>query len=144
VIYTVGYQRLTLDALRGIVEEKGIDRIIDVRSVPYSRKPEFNRNRLKAVFGRKYLWKGAVLGGKGRIEGSAIRWLAGQEGALLVMCMEEDPCGCHRYYEIGRRLLALGVQCVHLSGGGEHTTEELKEVCDGKRNQTAQYRLDFS
>jgi uncharacterized protein (DUF488 family) len=143
MILTVGYQGLSLEDLRATVEARGIDRIIDVRSVPFSRKPGFNKEDLRAAFGRKYLWKGDVLGGRGAIREEALDWLARQEDALLLMCMEADPCDCHRFYELALRLLDRGVECVHLRRGRELSTTELKEVCDGRR-QAAQHRLDFS
>jgi ATP-dependent DNA helicase RecQ len=128
-IFTVGYQGLSIEDLGAIMERKGIDRIIDVRSKPFSRKSGFSRKALADAFGPRYLWKGDVLGGLGVIQDDAVDWLARQDGVLLLMCMETAPRDCHRYYELGVRLLARGVDCVHLFGSRELTTTELGAGC---------------
>jgi ATP-dependent DNA helicase RecQ len=130
-IFTIGYQGLSIEDLGAILERKSIDRIIDVRSKPFSRKRDFTRKALAAAFGPRYFWKGDVLGGLGVIQDDAVDWLAHQDGALLLMCMEADPRDCHRYYKLGVRLLARGVDCTHLYGAGEFSTAELEEVRSG-------------
>jgi ATP-dependent DNA helicase RecQ len=127
-IFSVGYRGLSVEGLAAIMERKGIDRIIDVRSKPFSRKPGFSRKALADAFDPRYLWKGDVLGGLGVIRDDAVDWLAHQDGVLLLMCKEANPLDCHRYYELGVRLLARGVDCIHLYGAGELSTTELEEV----------------
>ena len=131
-----------LDALRSA----GVQRIVDVRMVPQSRRnPQFNRDRLATTL------RGAdieyfhmpSLGGR-RIprddstnlglkdEGfrgfadfmatrpfeSALRELiaAANEGRTAIMCAESVPWHCHRSL-IADALLARGLQVVHLFGG---------------------------
>jgi uncharacterized protein (DUF488 family) len=126
MIYTFGYSKWTLAQVIGKMEEKGIDLLVDVRSVPFGRFREFNRNNLEKVLGAHYLWKGDVLGGKfGPCTEEGIGWLAREERSLLIMCVEWDPCRCHRLLDIGTRLLTRGVNAIHLlHDGTEHTTEE--------------------
>ena len=143
MIYTIGYQAITLKELLSTMKEKGIDLLVDVRSVPYSRLPEkyeFNRNRLSEALGKRYVWKGDFCGGKhGKAKEKCMLDLIDMERDkdIMLMCMESHPCDCHRFYDIGLRLLLKGIESHHLiSGGGvrtEYTTTELKEVCDARR-----------
>ncbi len=51
-----GYQKTTLKEIEAIMDAKGIDLLVDVRSWPYSRNPmkqEFNKNQLSKRFGRR-------------------------------------------------------------------------------------------
>ena len=130
MVYTVGYQSLNQHDLARLVEIVGADRLIDVRSVPHSRKPGFSRKALSARFGSRYVWKGDVLGGRSRIHEPALEWLREQEGVSLLLCMERHPCDCHRYYEIGLRLQALGVEVLHFFEGRAVNTTKMKEICD--------------
>jgi uncharacterized protein (DUF488 family) len=130
MVYTVGYQSITLDDFAHIVELIRADRIIDVRSVPHSRKRGFSRKALIERFGELYIWKGDVLGGRSDIRSQAIEWLREQEGVTLLLCMELHPCDCHRYYEIGLRLREHGVEALHFLEGRAVTTTKLKEICD--------------
>jgi uncharacterized protein (DUF488 family) len=142
-IYTIGYQGMSIEELGEAMARYDIDRLIDVRSKPYSRNTSFNRNRLIESLGASYLWKGDVLGGFAKIKDDAIEWLAAQEDNVLVMCMERHPCDCHRQTEIGLRLLGLGVDAVHLFEGQALHTERLKEICDERhkeRNRRASAR----
>jgi len=131
-----------LDALRSA----GVQRLVDVRMVPQSRRnPQFNRDRLVATLrdaGIEYTHMPS-LGGR-RIprddstnlglkdEGfrgfadfmatrpfeSALRELiaAANEGRTAIMCAESVPWHCHRSL-ISDALLARGLQVVHLFGG---------------------------
>jgi len=128
MIYSIGYQRLTLELLKRAVEEKGIDFLVDCRTTPYGRRTEFNRKKLEAEFGTSYLFAGNTLGGFAPIDPKAIQWLAGfASGNLLLLCMEEDPRTCHRHYEIARRLHAHGITVTHLFRGEEIQSTELEE-----------------
>lgn len=131
MIYSIGYQKRTLQEIRDIMESKDIDLLVDVRSIPYSRKHEFNRNRLQEALGSRYQWLGDILGGKtGPAKEIGIKnllYLHGQGKTLLLMCMEHHPCDCHRLTDISRRLARKGVPVIHLFDGQERTTDELNE-----------------
>jgi uncharacterized protein (DUF488 family) len=132
MIYTIGYQRITLDDLKKVMDGLKIDKLIDVRSVPYSRwKPEFNKSALAAALGPRYCWKGYMLGGKtGPLKEEGIEYLANlpADRNYLLMCMEADPRDCHRFQDIGLRLLARGIDITHVEGifGLMRKTSDLK------------------
>lgn len=143
MIYTIGYQKRTVAEIVEIMDAKDIGLLVDVRSVPYSRHPskyEFNRNRLQSSLGSRYLWLGDICGGKrGPATDACIDRLvkyAGQTG-LMLMCMENHPCDCHRLYDLSRRLKARGGQAVHLFDGREATTDELSEEACNERKTKA-------
>lgn len=147
MIYTIGYQGITVADLLMVMDNRDIGLLVDVRSRPYSRKPEFNKNRLIEQLGSRYVWKGDILGGlppKGasrpHIEDSAIGWLSSQTDNVLLMCMERHPCDCHRYLEIGVRLKKMGVDSVHICNGRSYTVDELREVCDERRTKRTRHK----
>ncbi len=138
MIYSIGYQNDTIKEIVGIMDEKGITHLIDVRSVPYSRKPGFNKNFLMKELGYRYIWMGDILGGKsGPAKPAGINKLKELEAAgdvMLLMCMENHPCDCHRLTDIARRLAKAGIRITHIFDGQEKTTEELtEEVCDERK-----------
>ena len=129
MIYSIVYQKMTVDTLEETLKAYSITLLIDVRSVPYSRKPEFNRKRLEKRFGLEvYVWKGEVLGGKyGPAQESGIDFLCqlNKQGKQILMCLENDPRDCHRYQDIGIRLLDHGIEVIHLHDGVEETTSQI-------------------
>ena len=118
-IYTIGYQKLTVDRLIQIMTEKNIDRVIDIRSKPYSRFPEWNTNALKKRLGARYIWKGDILGGlSGPVPEQGIEYLATTNETVVLLCMEHDPARCHRFQDIAPRLEQMGVNVIHIVDGG--------------------------
>lgn len=136
-IYSIGYQKLTPETLESILHAYGITLLIDIRSVPYSRKPAFNRKRLEVQFGLDvYIWKGDILGGKfGPAKQEGIDFLVklNAEAKQVLMCLENDPRDCHRYQDIGVRLLKHGIDVIHLHDGIEETTSEILKGNGGTR-----------
>jgi uncharacterized protein (DUF488 family) len=133
MIFTIGYQKLTVERLVQIMDEKKIAVLVDVRSVPYSRKPDFNRKKLEKILGPRYAWLGDILGGKfGPAKPQGIDKLLElvPQFPVLVLCMEDNPCDCHRYWDIGIRLLDKGIDAVHIHGTKELRTSELLTSCD--------------
>jgi len=115
-IYTIGYQAITVAQLLNIISEKGIELLIDVRSIPYSWRPEFNKNRLMEALGEKYLWMGKECGGKTGVTPECYKQLQ-QLGkkSILLMCMEADPAQCHRS-EVSAHLASLtGGKVIHIT-----------------------------
>jgi uncharacterized protein (DUF488 family) len=99
MIYTIGYQRLAPERLLQIAE--GLDAvIIDVRSIPRSRKRGFGRRSLETLLGRRYQWRGDGLGGLGEISPIYIQALRQYQGDAILMCLEEAPGDCHRHWDI--------------------------------------------
>ena len=120
MLYTIGYQNLkNADELIRILKEKGIQRLVDVRSKPIGRNASFRKPHLKMACrkaGIVYHWKGATLGGFGDISASAIFELFAwqQDKRACLMCMEADPDQCHRSYEIAKRLHQKGLNVIHI------------------------------
>ncbi len=129
MIYSIGYIKITPEQLEQTIREHNIDLLIDVRSVPSSRKAGFNRKKLEQRFGLEvYVWKGDILGGKfGPALDIGIDYLLqlDKEGKQILMCVENDPRDCHRYQDIGVRLLEHGIDVVHLYDGKAETTSEI-------------------
>ena len=119
MIYSIGYQKLDQKTLIEILKAHQVEVLVDVRSRPYGRIADFNRNAMQRWLpsaGIDYLWKGDILGGFAPIEEDAIRWLAdfGRERTVCIMCMEANPEKCHRKTEIARRIEAYGVSVEHI------------------------------
>ncbi len=133
-IYTIGYRGMTLERLIEIMDEKNINRLLDVRSKPYSRQVQFNGRELAKHLGERYLWKGDILGGlSGPIpeEGIAFLVTIRQTETVLIMCMEHDPVSCHRLYDIGRRLYAACADAIHLIDENGVLREAMTSMYEG-------------
>jgi uncharacterized protein (DUF488 family) len=141
-IFTIGHSVHTPEDFRALLKRHGIGALCDVRSHPYSRNPQFNRENLardlKAA-GIDYLFLGTELGarsadpscydrGKVRYDKLAQTALfrAGisrltEEAAqrrLALMCAEKDPLECHRTILIAPHILAAGFDVQHILADG--------------------------
>ena len=142
-ITTVGHGTLVLDVLIGNLRRAGVERLVDVRSTPYSRwHPQFNRKSLEAASeaaGIAYEWEPAL---GGRPEDPTLRTpdgdpdyermaqhppfleaierlLAAAEGTrTAIMCSEGAPERCHRTLLVAPALLARGASIRHLLKDG--------------------------
>ena len=123
-IWTIGYEGSTQDALIAALQAAGVERVIDVRAVPLSRKPGFSKNVLATGLkeaGIDYVHlkplgtpaEGREAARKGRHD-VLERIYAGQlelpEAVVAVeqmkemaadmpsalLCFERDPNACHR------------------------------------------------
>ncbi len=123
-IFTIGYQGVTQPELIAALMAAGVERLIDVRAVPLSRRPGFSKKilagglraagidyvHLRALGtppdGRAAARKGdhAALERSyaGQLElpeaiaqGAAMLELAAEKPSAL-LCFERDPGGCHR------------------------------------------------
>lgn len=65
---TIGHSNRALEDFLALLQEAGVERLIDVRSQPASRRfPWFSRGRLEAALseaGIAYAWEGPDLGGR--------------------------------------------------------------------------------
>jgi len=133
MIYTIGYQKLTVERLVRVMDENKIAVLADVRSIPYGRRHEFNRKNLEKILGPRYAWLGDVLGGKfgpAKPQGLDKLTALAAQFPVLVLCMEHNPCDCHRFRDIGVRLLEKGIDAVHIHDNKELRTSELLISCD--------------
>jgi uncharacterized protein (DUF488 family) len=123
-IFTIGYEGATQDEFLSALNSAGVERVIDVRAVPNSRRPGFSKTPLRnalAEAGIDYVHlralgtpaDGRAAARAGRTE-DLKRIYAGQlelpeaiaesaqmlelarEKPSALLCYERDPAGCHR------------------------------------------------
>lgn len=123
-LFTIGYQGSTQAEFIAALHEAGVERIIDVRAVPLSRKPGFSKNILKAGLaeaGIDYVHLKALgtppdgrtaarAGKRAELEriyaaqldlpeaivaAAQMLELAGEKPSAL-LCFEREPSECHR------------------------------------------------
>ena len=123
-IFTIGYEGSTQSEFNDALRRAGVQRVIDVRAVPLSRKPGFSKNILAAGLrqaGIEYVHlkalgtppDGREAARKGRIDemeriyaqqletpeaaaqSAQMVELVGEKPSVL-LCFERDPALCHR------------------------------------------------
>lgn len=135
-VFTAGYSGRSLEELVSLLREAGVERVVDVRSFPNSRREEFDRENLEMTLpdrGMEYLHL-PELGGY-RDEGyrqyveteefhealELFENLASEE-ITAALCLESEPSDCHRRF-IARELRGREWRAVHLvDGDGGQTT----------------------
>jgi uncharacterized protein (DUF488 family) len=139
-IFTIGYEGATVAEFISTLQNAGVERVIDVRALPNSRRPGFSKTPLRnalAEAGIDYVHlralgtpaEGRAAARAGRIE-DLQRIYAGQlelpeamaAGAQMVemakekpsalLCYEREPSGCHRSLLL--QAVAPDVDAVHL------------------------------
>lgn len=123
-IFTIGYQGATQAELIAALRKAGVERVIDVRAVPLSRKPGFSKNvlamglresgidyaHLKALgtpaegreAARRARWDAFERIYAAQLEtpearAEAARMIAlAEEKSSALLCFERDPSHCHR------------------------------------------------
>ena len=123
-IFTIGYEGTTVPEFIAALEKAGVDRVIDVRALPLSRRPGFSKSALRSALeesGIEYLHLKALgTPSEGRTAARAgrhadmARIYAGQlelpeamaqsaqmlelakEKPSALLCMEREPAHCHR------------------------------------------------
>lgn len=140
MIFTIGYAGVSIERFVSILEEKRIDVLIDVRSLPKSQYfYQFNDNFLTKMLGKigiKYEnWKDSfgarqenpdfytdgVLDYEKFAKSqqflgglSKIEKIEKQGENVCLMCAEIDPVNCHRAILCGREIFARGMQVTHI------------------------------
>jgi uncharacterized protein (DUF488 family) len=123
-IFTIGYEGSTVPELVAALQRAGVERVIDVRALPLSRRPGFSKTPLKGALGEagiEYLHlkalgtpaEGRAAARSGRhadleriyagqlelpeaIAQSAEMLALAREKASALLCMEREPAQCHR------------------------------------------------
>jgi uncharacterized protein (DUF488 family) len=123
-LWTIGYERLLPPELVAELEAAGVERVIDVRFRPQSRRPGMSKTRLSQLLGdhgiayehrrelgtpadlRWLFHKGRVAEGRAayraHVEAAAPEALDALAAELehaprtALLCLEADPAGCHR------------------------------------------------
>jgi len=124
IVFTIGYEEKTIDEFLGRLKKHGINTLIDVREVPYSRKCDFSKTRISEhlqMAGIKYIHIGKLGSPKELREKlhkdkdydsffesyrNYLETLNDDMEELYqeiiacdvscLMCMERDPFKCHR------------------------------------------------
>jgi uncharacterized protein (DUF488 family) len=123
-IFTIGYEGATVDEFLTALRDAGVERVIDVRAVPNSRRPGFSKTPLRnalseagidyvhlralgtpadgraaARAGRhddlKRIYAGQLELPEAIVQGAEMLALAGEKPSAL-LCYERDPAECHR------------------------------------------------
>jgi uncharacterized protein (DUF488 family) len=123
-IFTIGYEATTVAEFLAALQQAGVQRVIDVRALPLSRRPGFSKTPLKnalAEVGIDYVHlkalgtpsEGRSAARAGRqddleriyagqlelpeaiVQIEQMRGLAAEKPSAL-LCYERDPAGCHR------------------------------------------------
>ena len=132
-VHSIGHSNRGIDEFIAVLESRGIDTLVDVRSYPVSKRyPHFSREELSdalAARGIKYIWM-PLLGGK-REGGydtymktaefsdalAALEEVAERSPAAF-MCSELKWRECHRSF-ISDALYRNGWKVVHIYNGDE-------------------------
>ena len=123
-LFTIGYESTTMGEFLDALKSAGVERVIDVRAVPNSRRPGFSKTPLRNALaeqgidyvhlralgtpaaGREAARKGRhddlkrIYAGQLELpeaiaEGAQMLELAREKPSAL-LCYERDPAGCHR------------------------------------------------
>ncbi len=123
-VFTIGYEGATMAEFLATLGSAGVERVIDVRALPLSRRPGFSKTSLAASLrevgsdyvhlkalgtpkpGRDAAKKGDVATlravyaaqlelPEAQAQAAIMRGLAAEKPSAL-LCFERDPCHCHR------------------------------------------------
>ena len=150
-LWTIGHSNHPAERFVALLQQHGVETVVDVRSQPYSRfSPHFRQARLRELLSRtsiSYVFLGDELGGRPKERelyddtGNVLydevarteRFAAGLRRLLAtaatdrvaVMCSEEDPARCHRRLLITRALLDHDAppKVMHIRGDGRLVSE---------------------
>lgn len=130
-VYHIGYAGLSISRFIELLKENNIEVLVDVRSFPTSKNPDFKGESLKTSLvnhGVKYVWLGNLLGGY-RKEGyeEYMKTKSFREGLeeliklsknfkACILCLEKHQKHCHRRYII-RELEKKGYKVIDIRIG---------------------------
>ena len=149
MVLTIGHSNHSYDRFVELLRAAGADVVLDIRSVPYSRRvPHFNSKRLPATLARdgiEYRYLGGPLGGRpsdpslyrnghadyermaqtpGFLQGlEAVESLERAHRPAL-MCAERDPLDCHRCLLVARALAERAVSASHIMADGALVSQQ--------------------
>ena len=151
-LWTIGHSNHSAGKFLGLLLRHGIACVVDVRSIPYSRRnPQFNRERMDQSLSSRdiaYFWEGEALGGKrdlrknpelfdakGRIDWMRVRRREDfiramgrlkeqvEKTPTAVLCAEENPRNCHRLHLISAAWAEnCGEYILHIRADGRMET----------------------
>jgi len=144
-IYTIGHGSRSADDFLALLNEYGIEYLIDARTIPYSKfHPQFSKDALKMFLeqnGIRYVFMGDEIGGRpidascyrqGKVDYDILKtkdfFKKGIERLktayhkdinVAIMCSERKPAECHRSRLIGKVLDAEGILVQHIDETGK-------------------------
>lgn len=143
MIYTIGHSTRTSQELVELLRHYGVDRLIDIRSIPFSRyNPQFNRDviadvmrqsdigyeHLESLGGikptREVMERATSCSERSRgfatymqsdefRSGLARVLQVAEHATVALMCAESNPSHCHRFW-VSDALLEQGVDVAHI------------------------------
>src|SRR3954454_306005 len=139
-IFTIGYEAATMNEFLAALKNAGVERVIDVRALPLSRRPGFSKTPLRgalAEVGIDYvhlralgtptngrsaaragrhadmarIYAGQLELPEAMVQGEQMIDLARDKPSAL-LCFEREPAHCHRSLLLSA--VAKGTEVVHL------------------------------
>src|SRR4051794_32175621 len=139
-IFTIGYEGATVPEFLAALKTAGVERVIDVRALPLSRRPGFSKTPLRGALaevgigyvhlralgspadGRSAaragrhadmarIYAGQLQLPEAMVQGEQMLELAGEKPSAL-LCFEREPAHCHRSLLLNA--VARGAEVVHL------------------------------
>jgi uncharacterized protein (DUF488 family) len=132
-IWTIGHSNRSKNSFVELLNEHGIQALVDVRSFPKSKIEHFKKEEMEKWLpehGVEYLWLGKELGGyrrggykrhmRTKLFGEGIKQLLAIAKAkrTCIMCMEVNPKYCHRKF-ISALLERKSVEVIHIIEKGQ-------------------------
>lgn len=139
LIYTIGHGNLPFMKFTSLIQANNITHLIDIRSIPYSRKaPWSNKSRLPQLLrplGIRYTY----LGHKFNDENQNFKYpdqtmqhdptasydeaiitilLAAAKQQAALLCSESNPANCFRQRVIAQTLLKQNIKVIHILQNG--------------------------
>ena len=146
-VFTIGHSNHSAEEFRALLRTHDVQVLVDVRSQPYSRWPQFKRKELQAMLrqaGIHYAYAGKQLGGHpddpalmngdqpdydamartpAFLDGLDRLQSMLDERRVAIMCAEADPAKCHREALIARSLRERGIDVLHILRDGNLASE---------------------
>jgi uncharacterized protein (DUF488 family) len=123
-IFTIGYEGATMDEFLAALKQAGVERVIDVRALPLSRRPGFSKSPLRSALGEtgiEYvhlkalgtpadgraaaragshsemarIYAGQLELPEAMVQAAQMLELAAEKPSAL-LCFERQPAHCHR------------------------------------------------
>ena len=139
-IFTIGYEGTTVPEFIAALKKAGVERVIDVRALPLSRRPGFSKSALRSALeqagidyvhlkalgtpadgraaaraGRhaelERIYAGQLELPEAMVQGAQMMELARERPSAL-LCMEREPAHCHRTLLL--RAVARDAEVTHL------------------------------